>query len=87
MISVGIKEFKAKLSGYIDHVRHGEEIVITDRKTEVALVIPLSKERRLIRALMVSGKAHWRGGKPSGIKGGIVMKGPSLAETVLEERR
>jgi len=31
MISVGIKELKEKLSGYVDKVRHGEEIVVTDR--------------------------------------------------------
>ena len=36
MISVGLKELKAKLSGYVDKVRQGEEIVVTHRGQEIA---------------------------------------------------
>ncbi len=85
MISVGIKELKAKLSSYVDKVRNGEEVVITDRGKEVALVIPISKERHTIKSLINSGKAKWSGGKPTGMKG-IKIKGKSLSETVLEDR-
>ena len=86
MISVGIKEFKTRLSHYVDKIRRGQEIVITDRGTEVALVIPISKERQSIQSLVASGKAHWTGGKPRGKKG-LKIKGRPLSETVLEQRR
>jgi prevent-host-death family protein len=86
MISVGIKELKAKLSGYVDKVRHGEEIVITEHGKEVAIVVPISKERKAIKSLMDSGKAKWAGGKPEGMKG-VRIKGKPLSKTVLEERR
>lgn len=86
MISVGIKELKEKLSGYVDKVRHGEEIVVTDRGQEVALVIPISRERSAVTQLVGSGRAAWTGGKPAGIKG-IKAKGGSVAKTVLEDRR
>lgn len=36
MISVGIREFKAKLSAYVRHARAGEVIVVTDRGRPVA---------------------------------------------------
>jgi prevent-host-death family protein len=86
MISVGIKELKTRLSSYVDRVRHGEEVVITDHGKEVALFIPISRERRAIKSLMDSGKAEWVGGKPEGLEG-VRIKGKSLSKTVLEERR
>ncbi len=86
MISVGIKELKTKLSSYVDKVRHGEEVVITEHGREVALVIPISRERKALKSLIDSGKAKWSGGKPEGLDN-IKIKGKSLSRTVLEERR
>ncbi len=86
MMSVGIKELKEKLSGYVDKVRLGETIVVTDRSKEVALLIPVSRERRAVRRLVESGKATWTGGKPAGMTG-IKRKGKPLSKTILEDRR
>lgn len=86
MISVGIKELKEKLSGYVERVRRGEEIVVTDRGKEVALVIPISRERETVKGLVESGLARWGGGKPVGVKG-LKIKGKAISKTVLEERR
>lgn len=86
MISVGVKELKAKLSSYVEKARQGETIVVTDHGNEVALLIPISKERRAVKTLMEAGKAKWAGGKPVGVTG-ITLQGKPLAETVLEERR
>jgi prevent-host-death family protein len=86
MISVGIKELKEKLSSYVDKARHGEEIVVTDRGKEIALVLPISRERSAVKQLVGSGRAVWTGGKPAGVKG-IKAKGGSVAKTVLEDRR
>jgi prevent-host-death family protein len=86
VISVGIKELKEKLSGYVDKVRHGEEIVVTDRGKEIALVTPISRERRAVKHLVESAGATWSGGKARGMKG-IKAKGKPLSKTVLEGRR
>jgi prevent-host-death family protein len=86
MISVGIKELKEKLSSYVDKARHGEEIVVTDRGKEIALVLPISRERSAVKHLVGSGRASWTGGKPVGVKG-IKAKGGSVTKTVLEDRR
>jgi len=86
MISVGIKELKSKLSSYVDRVRHGEEVVITEHGKEVALVIPISRERKMLKSLIDSGMAKWSGGKPEGLDN-VKIKGKSLSKTILEERR
>jgi prevent-host-death family protein len=86
MISVGIKELKEKLSSYVGMVRRGEEIVVTDRGEEVALVIPISRERVAVKKMVESGKATWKGDKPKGVEG-IKVKGGAVSKTVLENRR
>lgn len=85
MVSVGIKELKAKLSSYVDKAQRGEQIIITEHGKEVALIIPISNERKAISSLIESGKAHWSGGKPRGINR-IRIKGKALSKTVLEKR-
>jgi prevent-host-death family protein len=86
MISVGVKELKAKLSSFIARAREGEEIAITDHGKDVALIMPLSRERRVVKSLMEKGKAQWAGGKPEGTVG-IRIKGKVLSKTVIEDRR
>ena len=85
MISVGIKELKARLSSYIDRIHNGEQVIITEHGKEVAMIIPISKERKVIKSLIEAGKAHWAGGKPKGIRG-VNIKGKPLSDTILEER-
>lgn len=86
MITVGIKELKANLSAYVKQVEEGEEVVITDRGREVAIVVPLSEERRAVKGLMAAGTARWAGGKPKGVAG-VSVAGRPVAETLLEDRR
>lgn len=86
MVTAGIKELKAKLSSYIDKINSGEQIVVTEHGEEVAVIIPFSKERAAIRALVKTGKAQWSGGKPAGIKG-MKLKGRPLSRTILEGRQ
>lgn len=44
MNQVKIADFKARLSGYLRMVRRGEEVVVTDRSTPVARVLPFLNE-------------------------------------------
>src|SRR5437588_3597414 len=41
MVAVQIAELKNRLSFYLKHVRRGEEVVINDRKTPIARIVPL----------------------------------------------
>ena len=86
MLAVGIKELKSKLSSYIDLVEHGEEVLVTQRGREVAVVIPITPERRVLAGLIKEGKARYGTGKPLGASG-VVIRGKPLSETVIEERQ
>lgn len=85
MGSVGVRELKARLSRYIDAVRHGEPVIVTEHGEEVAVISPISEERKAIALLVRAGKVHWSGGKPDGLRG-VRLKGESMSKTVLRER-
>jgi prevent-host-death family protein len=57
--SVSIAELKNKLSAYLGRVRQGEEILVRDRKTPIAKIIPLAAAGDLAAeqaALVAEGK-------------------------------
>jgi prevent-host-death family protein len=85
-MTAGIRDLKAHLSSYMDKVREGTPVVVTDHGQEVALIVPISRERKALSQLIDKGAAHWSGGKPSGLTG-ITIAGRPLSETVLEERQ
>ena len=82
----GIKELKAKLSSYIDQVRLGKVVYITEHGEEVAVIVPLSDEYLMVRHLARAGKAQWSKGKPVGLEKRVTVKGKPLSATILEER-
>ena len=86
METIGIRELKTHLSTYVDRARSGELIIVTDRGREVAELGPLSSERRLALELVGQGRARWSGGKPVGMRGVRVKRGP-ISDTVIEDRR
>ena len=89
MISVGVRELKENLSRYLKRVKSGERILITDRKKELAIIVPYSingEEEEILR-LIQRGIAHWTGGKPKGLACRIASRGKTVSEAVLEDRR
>ena len=45
MKSVNIAELKDRLSGYLNDVKAGEEILVRDRNQPVARIVPLTRSR------------------------------------------
>ena len=43
MQKVGVAELKAELSAYLKRAKAGEEIVVTDRGTPVAMLVPIPR--------------------------------------------
>ncbi len=95
MKRVPISKLKAKLSEYLEAVRAGEEIIVTDRGRPVARIAPVSgpeeRESRL-RMLVRTGQA-----RPPDLEGGIDLEliaalrprvpGAGVFDALLEERR
>ena len=87
--TVGIRKLKAELSAVLDRVRAGDAYVITDRDRPVALMLPFHArdERTTLQELVKSGRISWSGGKPSGSTSPPRVRGPSVADAVIEDRR
>jgi len=52
MKTAAVSELKARLSEYLDQVKGGMEILITDRGKPVARLVPLSRSRDLRESLV-----------------------------------
>jgi prevent-host-death family protein len=89
MISVGVRELKENLSRYLKRVKSGERILVTERKKELAIIVPygIDGEEEEILNLVQRGIAHWNGGKPAGMTSRIASRGKTVSEAVLEDRR
>lgn len=89
METVGIRELKRNLSAYLRSVKAGEKIVITDRKKEIAVIVPYREadgQGKILR-LVREGFADWSGKKPRGMFARIKSKGKSASAAVVEDRR
>jgi prevent-host-death family protein len=84
-MEVGVRELRNNLSRYLDRVRDGEEVIVTDRGRAIARVLPVGGERVLDR-LIAEGvvtpapKARLRAGKPIKSKG-------TVSDLVADQRR
>jgi prevent-host-death family protein len=89
METIGLRELKENLSRYMKRVRTGEKIIVTDRKKEIAIIIPIEKKDReeKIYQLIQRGVASWHGGRPEGMTVRIVSRGKSVSDAVIEDRR
>jgi len=86
---VGVRELKARLSGYLREVKKGNTVVITERGRDVGRIIPVAEsvEERL-QSLVRSGFADWNGKrlKPGKTVAKIKPGSKTLAEIVSEDR-
>lgn len=84
---VGIRDLKNNLSKYIDRVRAGEEVVVTDRGRPVARLSPVDSSTDRLAELVADGvvRAPTRTSRhrPSPR---IAAKGP-VSDLVAEQRR
>ncbi|MCP9448345.1 MAG: type II toxin-antitoxin system prevent-host-death family antitoxin [Nitrospira sp.] len=89
MAQVGVRKLRDHLSGYLKKVKEGEEVEVTDRGRVIARFVP-AESRRVpagVDALVREGLATWSGGKPQGAKRPLVLRGRSVSDLVIAERR
>ena len=90
--TVGIRELKARLSTYLQQVKDGKTVIITEHGRPIGRIAPLlnTKEER-IQAMIDAGLIKWNGKKLQPIaETDIVALEPdapkTLAEIVSENR-
>ena len=54
-VEIGIRELRADLSKWVARVRNGDEVVVTDRGTPVARLVPAAKGERTLDRLIREG--------------------------------
>ena len=84
-MEVGIRELRNNLSHYLDRVRDGDELTVTDRGRAVARVLPMSGERvldTLTAAGVVTPPATKRRRRPRPI-----ATSGSVSDLVADQRR
>lgn len=85
--NVGLREFKDKVSSYIERVEAGEVVTVTKRGKPVARVIPAGVSPGVAR-LLAEGRLRWHGAKPSLPRPlRLLGDGRSAADYVSEGRR
>jgi prevent-host-death family protein len=87
---IGVRELKDKLSATLARVQRGETVTVTDRNRPVAVIVPVGasgEEDALVRTLVKSGRLAWSGGKPAGLEKAPPVRGPSVSDAVVEDRR
>jgi len=87
MQRVGVRDFRNSLSRYLERVRRGETLTVTDRGVPVAHVVPAHAPPRL-RQLLAERRATWSGQRPQ-IPANLTQPsaGPPISEYVAEDRR
>lgn len=89
IVRVGLRELKNRLGTYVQRVKVGERILVTERNRPVAAVIPVDGQETAgeLLALVRDGVVSWNGGKPRGLSSPPVMQDRTVARAVLEDRR
>lgn len=84
--SVGVRDLKAGLSGYLRRVRSGQSLVVTDHGEPVAHIIPIGMPTGLER-LLSEGRASWAGAGTAPGMPSARLQGPKTAsEDIIEDR-
>lgn len=85
---MGIRELRSNLRAFLDRVKSGEEVHVTERGKLIALIRPASAERKTLEELAAAGLVTLskRPRKILGAEDLIPVRG-SVSEIVIEQRR
>jgi prevent-host-death family protein len=94
MTLVGVRDLKNQLTKYLDEVKKGGQIIVTDRGKPIAIIHdltdiePHASQNEILASLAAAGKIRLPIRK-GGVRKfeGASIKGKSITETILEDRR
>ncbi len=94
MTVVGVRDLKNKLPKYLEEVKKGGQVIVTDRGKPIAIIHDLTGievnagRDEILASLAAAGKVRFPV-RSGGVKKfeGTTIKGKSITETILEDRR
>lgn len=84
---VGVRDLKNNLSRYLDRVRQGEEIIVTDRGRPVARLSSLDHPSDRLAALIASGAVRPPRSQKRRRPARRIKASGSVSDLVAEQRR
>lgn len=86
--TIGIREFKARLSQYLRRVKSGESLVITERGEPIGRIVPTGREiRSQLQGMVAAGLCDWNGERYTPDDPAVINRGAgTLADLVIEGR-
>lgn len=85
-MEAGVRELRDHLSRYLEAVREGQEVTVTDHGTAVARLVPLDEPRPLDR-LIAEGAVTPGAARKRQRSGSTVDGGGPVSDLVAEQRR
>ena len=79
---VGVRELRQNLSVYLDRVKAGESLTVTDRGAEVARLVPMAGGGSTIERLIAEGRARPASGNVADLGMPPPYDGPPLSATL-----
>jgi prevent-host-death family protein len=94
MTVVDVRDLKNKLAKYLDEVKKGGRVIVTDRGKPIAIIHDLTGidvnagQDEILASLAAAGKVRLpvRAGRVKKFDGAII-KGKSITETITEDRK
>ena len=89
VVKVGVRELRAGLSGWLDRVQAGDEVVVTERGKPVARLVPMQHRSRL-QELIEQGTVTPAARPKEPIDRSKLPRlppGKTLSDIVIEQRR
>jgi prevent-host-death family protein len=83
---VGVRELRQNLSVYLDRVKAGESLTVTERGAEVARLVPMAAHGSSIDRLVAEGRARPATGDLVDLGMPPVVEGEPLSETLRRVR-
>jgi prevent-host-death family protein len=93
MGSVGVRELKNRLTYYLRRTKQGEELVVTERGTPIALLQPMRSAKRIeslearLAQLAAQGRVTLPKRKPISRVRPVKVPGKPMSQIILEDRR
>lgn len=92
MVSIGVRELKNHLSKYLDYVKRGEVVVVTERGRPIARMIKEQPSERslgeILEPLIAKGLVRIpQRPRRKRIHRAVELPGKPLSEMVIEDRR
>lgn len=88
MKAIGLRQLRGSLGSTIDRAREGEQILVTDHGTPVAVIGPVPPTTLTLLTLMAEGRISGSGQKfhPPSAEERVKIRGGLISDTVSEMR-